>query len=152
LVGPLQSVIYPDLARLYVIGDQIGLWRKVKHLAWKVGTLFMLLILVVILCVPLILSTIFGLSFNPTIYATQILFIGFGLWLIFFWLKPLYLACGRAKEWAIFIGIYSSISLIGWLIFVPYYGYIALCLWWLLALMIGYIGLPLLWLFLINRR
>jgi len=152
LVGSLQSVIYPDLARLYGIGDQIGLWRKVKHLAWKVGTPLMLLILVVILCVPLILPVIFGSSFNPIIYATQILFIGYGLWLIFFWLKPLYLVCGRAKEWAIFIGIYSFISLIGWLIFVPYYGYIALCLWWLLTLMIGYIGLPLLWLFLINRR
>jgi len=152
LVGPLQSVAYPDLARLWGIGDRVGFWRKVKHLAWKVGTPLGLLIFVAIACVPLILPIIFGLSFKSAVFATQILFIGFGLWLIFFWLRPLFMVYGWVREWAIFISLYALISLVGWLIFVPYYGYIALCLWWLLALIIGYIGLPLLWVYLKGNK
>ena len=152
LVGPLQSVVYPDLARLWGIGDRLRFWRKVKHLAWKVGAPLGLLILAAIACVPLILPVIFGLSFNSAVPATQILFIGYGLWLVFFWLRPLFMAHGWMREWAIFIGLYAFISFVGWLIFVPYYGYIALCLWWLLALIIGYIGLPLLWLYLKGNK
>lgn len=107
LVGPLQSVTYPDLVRLWGVGDRLMFWRKVKRLAWQVGVPLGLVVLMGTAFVPRIVSALAGRAYAPSIVATQVLLVGSAVWLTFFWLRPVYLAVVRVRQWSAGIAIYS---------------------------------------------
>ena len=143
LVKPLQSVTYPDLAKLSSSGNRKALGQKVRRLAIKVGLPLGLVVLAGALFIPVVLPLVVGSNYEGAIRAIQLLSLGFALWLTVFWLRPLFLARAWLQEWTACTFFFSVCSLIGWLIFVPLWGYLAMSAWWSFSTIFAYTIPPL---------
>jgi len=64
LVDPLQSVSYPDLARLWGLGQKQVLRQKVQKLALRIGVPLGLAVLLAIPLIPFILPTLVGHTYR----------------------------------------------------------------------------------------
>ena len=128
LVSPLQTVTYPRLARLWGGERQEELKQFVRRVALWVGMPIGGFALLSILFVPRLIRLLVGEAFTPAIPATQILLAGSAVWLIFFWLRPFYLASNRIRVWTIITGVSSFLTLLSFLYFTPLAGYIGLSL------------------------
>jgi O-antigen/teichoic acid export membrane protein len=119
LASPLQTVIYPKLLRLWVVGRVEDFQHMVYKLA--VGSLLPLgsIVLLSVLLVPWLVFYLLGDAYIPASLAIQLLLITTGLRLIGFWVKPFYLSTGQLSLWTLF-------SLIGAVVSVPVY---ASCTW-----------------------
>lgn len=126
IIYPLQSVTYPELARLWGIGDQQSFRKRVQKLAWQIGVPLSLLILSGVTLIPIILPLLVGDVYRPAIIAVQILLIGSATWLAFFWLRPFYLAMANVRQWMIGIILYSLTWLVLSLSIVPIYGHVGM--------------------------
>jgi O-antigen/teichoic acid export membrane protein len=126
LINPLQSVVYPELARLWGTDDREGLRHKVHRLAMYVGAPVGVVVLGGTALIPLGLPHLVGHDYYPAAVVTQLLLIGAVVWATFFWLRPLYFAMGQIRRWTVGIGIYSMAFLLVSIVTVPRWGYIGL--------------------------
>jgi O-antigen/teichoic acid export membrane protein len=129
LVGPLRSVTYPELSRLWSIGDRQGLRQKVRRLAVQVGLPLGLLALIGVLFISPVLLLLVGDSYLPAVSAGQIMIAGNIVWLLGFWLRPLYLALGKVTCWmasgAVSLSFFLPLlPLLAW-----HWGYLGVA-WW----------------------
>lgn len=108
VVGPLQSVVYPDLARRWGIGDMQGFWQRVRKLATQVGLPLGFFTLLGTVFVSFILPVLVGEAYRPAVVACQLFLVSSAMWLSFFWLRPTYLARAQVKEWTIGFVFYSG--------------------------------------------
>lgn len=108
VVNPLQSVVYPDLARRWSTEGMTGLWKRARKLAVQVGLPLGLVLLLVTAFIPLALPMLVGDAYRPATVASQLLFIGSAIWLGFFWLRPAYLARAQVKTWTLGFVFYSG--------------------------------------------
>lgn len=143
IVSPLQSVIYPELAKLWTLENKQKFHLKIRNLAIKTGFPLGLIVLASIPFVPWLIPLTVGKAYIPAIKVTQLLLIGYGVWLGFFWLKPLFLARVLVKEWTACTLIFSLFTMVGWLIIVPTQGYVGMSLWWSLSSVFVYTIPPL---------
>jgi O-antigen/teichoic acid export membrane protein len=146
LVRPLQSVIYPQLALLRAEGNTQDFQDKVRRLALQVGFPLGVIVIVSTLFIPFLLPLLVGSTYRPAVLATQFLLAGAGVWLAFFWLRPLFLARGWIKEWTGCVALFAFCNLVGWLVIVPGHGFIGMSIWWLLSTVGIYTIPPLLFL------
>jgi len=146
LVGPLQSVTYPEFARLSGFKDKQAVRQEVRRLAFYVGVPLGLITLAGTSMLPFILPILAGPAYLPAVAATQLLLIGTAIWLTFFWFRPLFLARGWIREWTSCTALYALCSLIGWLIVVPKHGYLGMSAWWLFSVLGTYLLPPLIFL------
>lgn len=137
LVGPLQSVTYPELARLWGLGNREALRQKVRQLALHVGAPLGLIALGSILLVPFLLPLLVGPSYIPAVIAAQFLLVGSAIWLGFFWLRPLYFAKGELKTWTGISVVVVLFTLVGFVTIVPFKGYLGLAAWLMLMHVLG---------------
>ena len=101
VVGPLQSVTYPELARLWALGYRQPLLRKVGRLLLWIGLPLGIAVLVSTALMPVALPLLVGDIYLPAVPAVQLLLIASALSVASFWLRPLYLAKGFVREWFI---------------------------------------------------
>src|SRR5712692_6415227 len=106
-VRPLQLVIYPDLVRLWGSGDQQIFHQKVRRLLLQLGLPLGLAVLAGTQFVPFVLPSLVGHAYRPAMVATQLLLVGWAIWLAFFWVRPAYFSMGHVRLWSIAIGIYT---------------------------------------------
>lgn len=111
-VKPLQSVTYPELARLWGIGDVLLFHQKARKLALRVGLPLSVAILTATALIPFIQPLLVGSPYQPAVLATQLLFAGSAVWLAFFWLRPTFMALGEVRAWL-------CLSCVGMIILVP---------------------------------
>jgi O-antigen/teichoic acid export membrane protein len=128
LAGPLQSVTYPELARLWGLGELGGFRRRVRQLAWQVGVPIALVVFASSLIIPFVLPFAVGNAYEPAVFATQILLAGSAIWLGFFWLRPLYFSLGKVAHWVVAIGAYSIVFVLVALLVTPQWGYIGMAM------------------------
>lgn len=109
VVAPLQAVALPKLVRMWSRGESAtgAIRRDVSQMALLVGLPLASLIAAGALVVRPILEVVVGEAYVPAAIAGQLLLAAAGVWAFFFWLRPLYLATGRAGAWAIGIGIHA---------------------------------------------
>jgi O-antigen/teichoic acid export membrane protein len=138
LVGPLQWVTYPSLARLSGLGDVQALRRKVKRLALRLGIPLGGTVLAGTLLTPFLLPLFAGQSYSPAVPAAQALLISSGVWLAIFWLRPVYLAQGRIKAWTYFNAAFSCLFILGFFFVVPARGFLGLAVWLMLIQLLSY--------------
>jgi len=138
LVSPLQSVTYPQLSRLWIENKE-ALRQRVGKLALQIGLpLGLTLLLTGTMVLPAILPVLFGEDYIPAIAATQILLVATAIWLMFFWLRPLYLTMDKIKVWTLGIGVYSSIFIVLSFPITINYGYLGLSYWRTISTMFFY--------------
>jgi len=100
LRGPLRSVSYPRLARLWGGGQYDELRGTVKRYALLgVGISFGALALVAVPLLPTAIGIVVGEKYLPAVFACRILFLAGAISLGMFWVRPLYLAAGRVRSW-----------------------------------------------------
>lgn len=138
LVGPMQSVIYPELARLWGLGDRQALRRSIRRLALQIGAPGGLVILASTVLVPPILPVLVGQSFREAVTATQVSLVGSAVWLALFWLRPLYFARGELKAWSSISVCSASMTVLGLLYVVPSWGYLGVATWIMFAQIVGH--------------
>ena len=142
VVGPLQSVVYPELARFWGVGDTVALWRKVRKLALQVGLPLASATLAGVALIPLVLPMLVGETYRQAVPAAQLLMVGSAVWLGLFWLRPVFFAQGRLGVWTRISAIVVVLSVVGLLTIVPRWGYLGLSVWLMLMNMLGHaIGL-----------
>lgn len=110
VIKPLNSVTYPELARLRALGHRQALIQKVRNLAIWIGLPLALAVLLGSGLIPIVLPLLVGDRYLPAVCATQLLFIASALSLAFFWMKPVYLAEGYVRQWFI-LGSSVTVSL-----------------------------------------
>jgi O-antigen/teichoic acid export membrane protein len=98
LTGPLRSVTYTELARLWGLGHRRAFSQKARNLAIYIGLPLGVCVLLGGVPVSLAVPLLVGESYIPAVHATQLLFIGSAILLAFFWLGPAYLAKGHVRE------------------------------------------------------
>jgi O-antigen/teichoic acid export membrane protein len=126
LVAPLQSVTYPELARLWGSGDRQGLRRRLRQLTWQVGVPLAMAVLLGTAFVPFLLPPLVGVAYRPAILATQILLVGSAIWLALFWLRLIYFVADRIARWMVGISVYSAAFLILSLLTITELGYLGM--------------------------
>jgi len=138
IIGPLQSVVYPEFARLEGIGDANASWQKVRKLALQVGLPLGSVIACGALLLPSILPALVGEAYRSAVSAAQLLLLGSAIWLGFFWLRPVYFAKGRLCAWTQISAVVVLLSIVGFFTVVPMWGYIGLSFWLMLMNGLGH--------------
>ena len=122
---PLQQVAYPEIAKLWGIGNKLSFRNRVYDLAIKIGMPLGILSLLSIVIIPFALPVLVGSAFLNAVFATQLLMISSSVGLTFFWLKPVFFTQGRLRQWFLTSGVVI-------LLFAAIYPF--------LALQFGYVG------------
>ncbi|MGQ4648728.1 oligosaccharide flippase family protein [Lyngbya aestuarii] len=126
MAGPLQSVTYPEISRLWGLGGKHALRQKVQRLALQVGLPLGLAVSATVVLVPFFLPLLLGEDYRPAIAATQLLLIGSATWLACFWLRPLYFTIDQIKTWSLGIGIYAFVFVVLSIPVTVNYGYVGM--------------------------
>jgi len=129
LVGPLQSVTYAELARIWGLGDTSAFTNKIRRLAFQIGLPIGLLTLGGIVLIPIIIPALFGQAYHPSVPALQLLLVGSAIWVTLFWLRPTYLAIGKIRVWTRISVLVVLLSLLGFFVVTPLWGYIGISAW-----------------------
>ncbi|MFP4120177.1 lipopolysaccharide biosynthesis protein [Coleofasciculus sp.] len=133
LVKPLQSVTYPELARLWSLGDRQALLQRVQRLAFRVGIPLAVTVMASTCLIPWVLPSLLGTAYLPAVTATQLFFIGSAIWLAFFWLRPLFLAMGEMRFWVSNSAVVVTLTVLGFAVAIPTWGYLGLAWVWLIV-------------------
>jgi O-antigen/teichoic acid export membrane protein len=141
VVGPLQSVVYPEFAKLWGIGDMKALRQKTRKLALQVGLPLAAVTACGVMLLPFILPALLGQSYDPAVPAAQLLLLGSAIWLAFFWLRPWYLAKSKVRLWSLGIGVYSATFVLLSLMIVQNLGYIGIAISLLAVTIVFHLGM-----------
>jgi O-antigen/teichoic acid export membrane protein len=98
LLGPLRSVAYPELSRLWGLGRRDAFSRKVRRLAICIAFPLGMAVLLASGFIPFALPVLVGEIYLPAVGATQLLFISSAVPIAFFWLRLIYLAKGHVRQ------------------------------------------------------
>ena len=122
VVKPLQAVIYIRLSFTLGADDARSFRTIVRRATYTIGVPLTLLWLAGSIFVPWFIPQSMGMEYHPAIFLTQVLFIAYSGWLLFFWLRPAYLAQGLVKQWSIGIGLYTTAFSIFGVLLIPLLG------------------------------
>jgi O-antigen/teichoic acid export membrane protein len=145
LIGPLKSVAYAELARLWGLGHRHAFLQRARSFALWIGVPLGISVLAGVGFMPFALPLLVGAAYFPAVRAAQLLFIGAGISLAFFWLRPIYLARGHSRQ--LFI-VNSSVTLVFALVYpfvIREWGFVGASTW-MLALSVVGSGCAALWL------
>jgi O-antigen/teichoic acid export membrane protein len=125
VVSGLQLVIYPRFARLGV-RDRTRLALAARKSAVWIGVPLGAAAFLSLLILPTVVPLVAGQRFLPAAVAAQLLVAGGGVWITFFWLRPLFLALGEVRFWAVNTGGVSLASFVGFGLLVPTQGFLGM--------------------------
>ena len=120
---------YPELARLWGLRAQQAIRQKMRKFALRIGVPLGLAVLLAIPLVPFILPTLFGQAYRPAVVASQILLIASAIRITFFWLRPVYMAQGRIRQWILMSTAGVTLSVLAYPAMIWQWGYIGLSIW-----------------------
>lgn len=130
LVKPLQSVTYPEFARLWGLKNREAIRKKVRLLMFQVGLPSGAAVLAATVLLPYLVPLFFGEAFLPAVLASQILLAGGAIWLVFFWLRPVFMTYGAVRMWFLISTLTSVLSLIAYPFIIPWGGVVILAAWY----------------------
>ena len=122
IVSPLQSVVYPRLARRRGGGGEAALWDDLRAYALRVGLPLAAVSMLLLPLVPLGIRLTVGGRYLPAVASARLLIAGGALWLGFFWMRPALLTLGAARWLALFSGATAGITLLGMFALAPRFG------------------------------
>jgi O-antigen/teichoic acid export membrane protein len=129
VAAPLQSVIYPELSRRHDLGGVKSVRERAGQLLIRIGIPVGFGALGGALLLPCLLPHIFGVAYQPSIVAAQLLFLGSAAGAALFWLRPAYFALGRIKAWTVITVAAAVLSALGFLVITPVCGHKGMAGW-----------------------
>lgn len=138
IAGPLQSVTYPELARLWAMQNKIELSQKIKKLAFQVGLPLGLTVASGTILIPFIVPHLIGEAYRPALPAIELLTISSAVSLAFFWLRPVFMATERIHLWLLFTIIVVVSFTIACPLVIWRWGYLGLSACWLGIIFLGH--------------
>ena len=136
VAGPLGTVTYAKLTKMWGDGKWPEMWRFVKSGIMRAGFPLALVTLAVIPALPLIISLTVGREFDDVVPIASVLFIGAALPLLLFPFAPLILTWGQVKARFNIKAVGSVLLALAMLVFVPLYG--AMGLAWVMVGSFGF--------------
>jgi O-antigen/teichoic acid export membrane protein len=125
-------VIYPVLSAGLAKGELESTKRLLRHWTLWGGVPLAIFVLLMILCIPLLVSTFFGPGYAGMVHGTQVMLGGAAISAVFFWLVHFYYASGRVALWSKMYGIYTLFVIgLGWF-FIHSWGFTSFA--WLISL------------------
>lgn len=110
IITPLQAVVYPDMARAAAAGDDAGLRRLVRRHFLLVGVPLAAAGAVALPLVGWVVRFSAGTAYVPAIGVTQIIIAGTLVSLCTYWLRPLYMATGRVRQFFVMTAAVTVVS------------------------------------------
>lgn len=150
LLGPLKSVTYGELTRLWGRGQKRAFSKKVKKVALWIGLPLGLLFLLGAGSISMVLPLLVGEIYIPAVGAAQLLFIGSAVSLAFFWQRLIFMAQGHVRQ---LFALNGSVTVIFGLLYpfvIREWGYMGAAAW-MLALNIVGTGCSGFWLWKLKR-
>jgi O-antigen/teichoic acid export membrane protein len=135
--APLTAVAYPEITKIWGSGDKESFRCRVRVLALKIGLPLGLVSLLSIAVVPFVLPVLVGSAFQSAIFATQLLLIASSLGLVFFWIRPFFLAQGRFRHWFISTGLVIILFGVMYPFIVLPFGHEGAAIWYLSMNVVG---------------
>ena len=137
LLGPLKSVTYAELTRLWGLGEKRAFSQKVRKVAIWIGLPLGLLVMLGAAVMSFALPLMVGQVYIPAVAGTQLLFMGSAISLAFFWLRLIYLAQGHVRplfiiNCSVTVGFGLIYPLVIW-----QWGFIGACAWMLALNVVG---------------
>jgi O-antigen/teichoic acid export membrane protein len=137
LLGPLKSVTYGELTRLWGLGQKRAFSDKVKKVAVWIGFPLGLLFLAGAGLISFVLPLLVGEIYLPATGAAQLLFIGSAVSLTFFWQRLIFMAQGHVRQ---LFALNGSVTVIFGLIYpfvIREWGYMGAAVWMLALNVVG---------------
>lgn len=126
VVGPLQSVVFPQLVRIWGEADKRNMRRTISRYAIGVGVPLASLALLCTFLVPFVIRTFVGSAFAPAIPVAQVLVAAAAVGIAFFWMRPAYMAVGSVRRWALLLSATGVLSLAGYALTAERFGAIGI--------------------------
>jgi O-antigen/teichoic acid export membrane protein len=124
LIGPLQTVSYPALIRVWASNGAQALKRSVWKLTLLVGVPLALATAVAALLVGDALALLVGAAYLPAVFTARVLLLNAGWQVMFFWLRPAYMATGRLGSYVLASSVASAGLILAWMVAVPPLGHV----------------------------
>lgn len=137
LLGPLKSVTYGELTRLWGLGQKRAFSRKVRKVAVWIAFPLGLLALLAAGFISFVLPLLVGEIYLPAVAAVQLLVIGSAVSLAFFWQRLVFMAQGHVRQ---LFALNASVTLIFGLIYpfvIREWGYMGASVWTLALNIVG---------------
>ncbi|MEZ4649688.1 MAG: oligosaccharide flippase family protein [Candidatus Eisenbacteria bacterium] len=113
VVAPLESVLYPRLAKAWAEGDAADLRRILKKYVLGMSVpLGAAVLLAIPLCWPFI-HYVVGMEFDPAVPAAQLMFGLMATWVATSWQRPLFHAMGAVRYLLLAATVTNVLSVIG---------------------------------------
>ena len=140
LAGPLQAVCYPEFSRLWGSQGYQELRDSVRRWSLGIGLPLVLLVILGLLLLPRLILMTAGEEYQGAGEIGQILFIGSGIFLVLFWLRPLYLAAGKIRYWVGFSALSTAVSIVAYPIGAAFWGIYGIAYSRLLTVLVIYLS------------
>jgi O-antigen/teichoic acid export membrane protein len=116
LESALGRVAYPILSARWSYGERYSLRQSLKKWTIRGGLPAGIAVLVSIPFLPFVIPLVFGVSFEPMVWGTQMLLASTAISTVFFWLHAIYYASGRVDLWTKAYGLYTAVVIgIAWM-------------------------------------
>ena len=123
LEGALARVTYPILSARWGHEKHQSLKQLLKKWTVRGGLPAGLTVLAGIPFLPYIIPLVFGDSYGPMVWGTQMLMVATAVSTVFFWLTAIYYASGRVDVWTKAYGLYATVVIgLSWL-FIHWWGF-----------------------------
>jgi O-antigen/teichoic acid export membrane protein len=116
LESALARVAYPVLSARWGHEERQSLKQSLKNWTVRGGLPAGLTVLSGIPFLPFVIPLVFGASYVPMVWGTQMLIVATAISTVFFWLTAIYYASGRVDVWTKAYGLYTGVVIgLSWL-------------------------------------
>ena len=109
LENALGRVAYPVLSARWVHGERQSLRQSLKKWTVRGGLPAGIAVILSIPFLPFVIPPVFGVSYEPMVWGTQMLMASTAISTVFFWLHAIYYASGRVDLWTKAYGLYTAV-------------------------------------------
>jgi len=135
--APLAAVTYPEITKMWGAGDKESFRCRVRGLFLKIGLPLGLVSLLSVAVVPFVLPVLAGAAFQNAIVPTQVLLVASSVGLVFFWVRPFFLAQGHYRYWFLSSGVVTLLFGAIYPVVVVRFGYVGAAIWYLTMNIVG---------------
>lgn len=147
LVGPLQSVTYPQLVQMQTTENRLAFRRKIKQLLTRVGLPLGCVFFIIGIIFASMLPVLVGRSYVRAVAILQLFFLLAAWQTLFFWLRPAYMAIGKIKFFAFVSTVFTGVLVLGWVLATAQFGALGITVTTLLV-SLGHVSYLTSWMFL----